>query len=128
MINLDEYGEVVNSPETYQHIAQASVDRENILIGWTDEAGSHYDILFTHGAITPNDNRKTVQGGIKPDNDLFISIMRKGAFGFAINNTWTSPGYFGEKLMPSGAYSETLDKLAELINGVKYALYKLLNN
>ena len=128
MITLDEFGEAVNSQDTYDFIANILwVDCNSIIIGWTDGEGSHYDILFTLGAETNNENRKTIQGGLKPATDLFVSVMRKGAFAFEINNRWTSPQYFAEKLTLGGAGS-TAEKLAELINGIKYAVYKLQGN
>lgn len=55
-----------------------------------------------------------IQGGIK-SNDLFITIMRKGSFGFKIDSKKSS-GYVAEKLNLSN--DETAEKLTELINGV----------
>lgn len=127
MIKLDEYGEVLNSPETYLDIATLLSKGANCFVGWTDEAGSHFDILFTAlPVMIPTDNKKTIQGGLRPGSDLFVSIMRKGAFGFEINHTLTSAGYYADKLTLNDN-GETADKLAELINGVKYQLYDLLH-
>lgn len=111
-MKTEEYGEIINSAETYEDIANILKMHNSILIGWTDEIVSHYDILFLYKTQFYGSN---IQGGIK-SNDLFISIMRKGAFSFEINDSKKSSGYIAEKLNLSD--DETAEKLAELINGV----------
>lgn len=106
-----EYGEITNSQETYEDIADILKEHNSVLIGWTDEIYTHYDILFLYKTQFYGTN---IQGGIK-SNDLFITIMRKGAFGFKIDSKKPS-GYIAEKLNLSD--DETAEKLAELINGV----------
>lgn len=120
-MNQDEYGEVINGERTYKDIAFHILNERSALIGWTDENGTHFDILFTALNVSvPRDN--TIQGGVR-SNDLFVSIMRKGAFGFEMAVTNTHPNYYAEKLCVSG--EETCTKLAELINGVKKAILKI---
>ncbi len=117
-MNQDKYNEVRNGEKTYEEIAKSLMNNDAVLIGWTDEApdvGTHFDILFTRKAVKDG----VVQGGVR-GGDLFISIMRLGAFGFKIENTDTSPGYYAEKLGFTGDY--TAEKLAELINEVKKRL------
>lgn len=117
-MNQDEYGTILNGPETYQAIALALVTTKLALIPWTDEAGTQLDILLAHGVeFAPS--RSLIQGGVRP-TDFFVSIMRKGAFGFELNDLETHSGYYAEKLKLSG--EETIDKLAEFLNGVKAAL------
>jgi len=111
-MNKDNYGEVINGEHTYNTIATLLHTGQPALVGWTDEAGTHFDILFTRKAFKEG----TVQGGIKWD-DLFVSIMRQGAFGFEVENKNTAPGYYMEKLGFTG--EETGEKLAELINNIK---------
>lgn len=106
-----EYGEIINSEKTYEDIADILKTHGSVLIGWTDELYTHYDILFLYKAQFYGTN---IQGGIK-SNDLFVTIMRKGAFGFKIDSKKSS-GYIAEKLNLSD--NETAEKLAELINGV----------
>lgn len=48
-MTFDDYGEVTNSPETYEKVASC-VRTGPIVIGWTDEEGSHYDLLFAYRA------------------------------------------------------------------------------
>lgn len=114
----DEYGEVINDEETYQDIATELIGGPNggrsMLIGWTDQNGTHLDILFTLTA----QKHGTVQGGVR-GGDLFISIMRWGAFGFSIDEKETHAGYYDEKLGNRGSLGPTAEPLAELINGVK---------
>lgn len=64
-----------------------------------------------------------IQGGIRPGFDLFVSIMRWGAFAFEINEADTHPGYYEEKLANRGPLGDTTrEVLAELINGVRKLL------
>lgn len=117
-MNKDSYGEVINGEETYKTIATLLNTGDSVLIGWTDQAepvGTHFDILFTRRAYKAG----IVQGGIEWD-DLFVSIMRVGAFGFEVENKDTAPGYYMEKLRFTG--EETGEKLAELINEIKNRL------
>lgn len=111
-MNFSKYGEVINGDLTYKAIAEEINYNQSILIGWTDEEFTHYDILFIYKTITRGTN---IQGGIR-GSDLFVSIMRKGAFGFEVNSQEKSSGYIAEKLHVGG--DVTAEKLAELINGV----------
>lgn len=113
----DGFGEIINDIDTVKHIAKDLRDKSAVMIGWTDGDATHYDILFTCTAKPYG----MLQGGIS-GNYLFISIMRKGAFGFDIIAEDTSAEYYGEKLLVTG--TETCKKLAELINGVKKELKK----
>ena len=109
----DEYGEVINSPETYKDIADNLRSGGAVLIGWSD-GDSHYDILFNYGVIFEPSNMPTIQGGIKA-HDLFISVMRIGAFGFSVDRT-SNEHYYREKL----GYCDA--GLEALFNGVREAL------
>lgn len=114
-MNYDEYGEVINGFDTYNTIAEVLNDVGRILVGWTDGKGTHYDLLFTYGAIKYG----TIQGGLK-QNDLFVSIMRCGAFGFGIMHSDSHPSYVSEKLFVHNLTTAT--PLAELINEVRKLL------
>ena len=37
MMNVDDYGEIVNGPYTYKGIAGRLKEGESVIIGWTDE-------------------------------------------------------------------------------------------
>lgn len=115
----DTYGEILNSADTYREIAYACLYQKSVLIGWTDEQMTHLDILFTYKPTFEGANH---QGGIKP-TDLFVSVMRRGAFGFERAETSTHSGYINEKL--GGGLGSTAEKLAELINGVRNALLQV---
>lgn len=130
-MKTDEYNEVINHPNTFKAIAEELKKSKAVLIGWTDENYTHFDILFTYKptvAIGQIINGVFVediflsanfQGGIRP-TDLFVSIMRVGAFGFEVNNKDTHWSYYDEKLGSRFRFGETIGaKLAELINGVK---------
>ena len=114
-MNKDEYGEVINGPETFAQIAIRLKIDKRVLVGWTDQLGTHFDILFVNGTPVEGAN---IQGGLR-ENDLFVSIMRVEAFGFEADKFDTFAGYYAEKLFVSG---RTADELSILINEVKKLL------
>ncbi len=111
-MKYDEFGEVINDEETYKAIGERLKTGKSVLVGWTDGDMTHFDVLFTAGVAMYG----TTQGGIKAD-DLYVSIMRRGAFAFEVVNTDTRAGYYAEKF--GGGLGSTADALSELINGVK---------
>ena len=56
-----------------------------------------------------------LQRGLR-GNELYVSIMSIGAFGFDVKNREIHSGYISEKLNING--EPTITKLAELINGI----------
>lgn len=113
MYDVDSYGEVLNGPGTYAEIVEDVGYGASALVGWTDGLGTHFDILFTRRPACPNP--ANIQGGVRA-GDLFVSIMRVGAFGFEINGLVKHHGYVAEKLhLGDGPTSE---RVADLINGV----------
>lgn len=110
-MNTNKYQEVINGEDTYKIIAGLLSSGLPVFIGWTDEKHTHYDILFTYGP----DSIGVHQCGLKFD-DLFVSIMRIGAFGFKIDSL-KEPGYVAEKLF-LGRLDESVEALTELINGI----------
>lgn len=120
-MNYDSYGEVENGQQTYRGIAE-ELPENAVIIGWTDKNGTHFDILFVYTALGYGD----LQGGLRPRKDLFVSIMRYGAFAFEVNEADTHPGYYEEKLATRDAFgTELAEKIAELINGVRRELHKI---
>lgn len=120
-MNQDKYDEIINGEQTYKTIALKLKFGIPVLIGWTDEFGTHLDILFTNGAYKEKYNMN--QMGLKAD-DIFVSVMGIGSFGFYRNDEDVSPDYIGEKLNLNGK-NETTEKLAELINNIKKELIEL---
>lgn len=111
-MNRDKYGEIINGNVTYKEISNILQNKEATIIGWTDEEYTHLDILFKLGAHKLSNN--ILQRGLR-GNELFVSIMSIGSFGFDIDRQKSS-GYISEKLNIHG--QPTVDKLAELINGI----------
>ena len=119
-METDEYGEVINSEKTFEHIALRLKMVNSVIVGWTDQEGTHYDVLFTGGAYKQEGNY--LQRGLR-GNELFVSVMSHGAFGFNLDGE-KHPSYIAEKLH-FGCWSNiTMEKLAELINGVIRNLIK----
>lgn len=112
----DVYGDVVNSSDTYKWVAIEVQRKASLIIGWTDQQGTHYDILFALPRFIEN-NR--LQGGLS-GLELFVSVVRVGCFGFEIKeNADTHKNYYEEKI---GLGS---DEAAELINNVRSELAKI---
>lgn len=114
-MKTDDYGEIINHPNTYRCIALTLKEKGSIIIGWgCPQAKTHFDLLFSvdvkgHGML---------QGGLRPRTDIFVSIMRRGSFGFELSRTETDGGYYEEKL-GGGLGTELREALADLINNVK---------
>lgn len=120
-MKFDEYHTVINDQETYKRIAFGLKNHGSFLIAWTDQIGTQFDILFTINPDFEMQNIGMVQRGIRR-TDLFVSIMGLKSHGFEIENQNTHQGYLAEKLGVTG--DETIEKLGELINGVKKELVK----
>lgn len=118
-MDKDEYGEIINGIYTYREIANNLKKGKNVIIGWTDEKYTHLDILFSCGAYKEHEN--ILQRGLR-SNDLYVSIIGLGSFGFITDKGEKAKGYISEKLNLKG--EPTLSKCTELINRVINELYK----
>ena len=116
-MNKDSYEEVINGKETYTSIAEFLKANKSVIIGWTDEEYTHYDILFNYGNVVKEGN---MQRGIK-NTDLFVSIIDKTSYGFKADSEKLG-GYIAEKLRLGNNVTAT--KVTELINGVIKELNK----
>lgn len=108
-MNYDAYSEVINGKETFKGIAKAIKQGQTIGIGWTDEQGTHFDIIFRLGI--------TIYGGFQrglKENYLFVSIVGHNCMGFVPDKP-KEGDYIQEKLV---IYGECGEKVKELINGV----------
>lgn len=108
-MDCDKYGEIINGSKTYKTIAEDLQNGHSVLIGWTDEEFSHYDVLFHYTVKFYGTN---IQHGIKPYY-LYVSIIGIGAMGF-IPDTEKSSDYIQEKFR----MTSDCTKLTELINGI----------
>ena len=115
-MNKDSYHEIINGPDTFIDIADYLKNGNACLIGWTDQKGTHLDVLINLGSIKHGQCQRGIRG-----NELFISVMGWGSFGFDVNHNQTMSQYVAEKL-GFNSPMETTDKLAELINGIKKEL------
>lgn len=115
----DEYGTVVNHPETYSEITSILRTHGSIIFAWTDEQSTHLDILM---AYRPR-QFGSLQRGMSTITDLFIAVSGFGMFGFELNGIEKHSSYIGEKLNLGGS-NTTTDKLADLVNGICRGLEK----
>lgn len=108
---MNNFEEVINSPETYKEIAKKLKKQKDVIIGWTDERFDHRDLYFSLGNTI---KYGTIQRGIKP-TDLFVGIVDWSFYGFKTEDT-KHPSYILEKLRLRD--DDTNIKIAELINGI----------
>ena len=111
MMNVDDYGEIVNGPYTYKGIASKLKEGESVIIGWTDEKYTHLDLSFNYKTYKEGMLQRGLRG-----NELYVSVIGLGAFGFDVKEQEIHKGYISEKLNIHG--EPTVSKLAELINGI----------
>ncbi len=119
----DEYGEVINSQETYKNIAIDLCDRKFVIIGWTDGEYDHQDILFTY-KVKKYGN---LQRGMRW-SDLYVSIIDHTSYGFLIESDTDNRKhneYIKEKLRLHDNSCD--DKICDLINRVIQELNILEN-
>ena len=114
-MNCDEYGEIINGNKTYKAVAEDLKNGHSVLIGWTDEKFTHYDVLLHYTVKFYGTN---IQRGMKPYY-LYVSIIGIGSTGFC-TNCEKFAGYVQEKLN----MTSDCTKLTELINGVIKELNK----
>lgn len=118
-IPLDEYGLALIRPETGVGIADMLHDCYGVLIGLTDEEGTHMDLLFMWSPESVGYNQQGFRDGY-----LFVTFFGFGGFGFQVG-TESDVTYICEKL----GYSRydrttTAQKIASLINNVRMELGK----
>ena len=110
-MNRDEYGEIVNGYDTVVEISKKLKNGQSVIIGWTDEKYTHLDLLFNYKTYKEGMLQRGLRG-----NELYVSVVSIGAFGFDVKNKEIHEGYISEKLNIHGG--PTVSKLAELINGI----------
>jgi hypothetical protein len=113
--DADSYGEIQNGEGTYREIASRLVSHGSVIIGWTDNLGTHFDVMFSFPL-----HIGYIQRGQKP-GDLFVSITGRGTYGFDPYSGDLHEDYICEKLLNNNP-SSTAGRLADLINGVRGVL------
>ena len=110
-MNTDKWGEVINGEETYRTIVEELRDKNSVIIGWTDEEYTHFDLYFS---LENTNKYGSLQRGIK-GTDLFVGIVDHSFYGFKTDST-KHESYISEKLRLGE--NTTSRKVAELINGI----------
>ena len=115
-MNRDTWDVVINGQETYQDIWRQVIRGDTLLIAWTDGRGSMHDILFSIGKYKAGPIN-ALHPALPVQQVLFVSILRRGAFGFDYTDeNALHPDYVAEKLNVGGGAAEAL---AALLNGLK---------
>lgn len=111
----NKYGEIDNRPENFDGIAADVLAHHAVVVPWIDGCGTLYDVQFSLPKVVGP------LGSGNRDGMLFVSILGRGAYGFAINGTGTlAPDYLDEKLK-CGAH-QTGKRMGDLIVGVMRAI------
>lgn len=110
-MDKDEYGEITNGYNTVKEMAEKLKEGQSVIIGWTDEEYTHLDLLFNYNTYKEGMLQRGLRG-----NELYVSIISLGAFGFDVEDREIHKGYISEKLNIHG--EPTITKLTELINGI----------
>jgi hypothetical protein len=117
LFDQDKVGDVYNSERNYVALADILENNGSVVIGWTDQDGSHLDILFCVSPIQVGD----LQGGMSTFSDLFVAVAFNGMFGFTIQDNYLASDYVAKKLN-LGPPNSTSEKLAVLIGEVRKRL------
>lgn len=110
-MNIDSYGEIINGEGTYKKITNNLKIGKSVIVGWTDGKYTHLDLLFNYNALKAGSLQRGLRG-----NELYVSIIGFGSFGFDVTRVDKIAGYIAEKLSIHG--EPTVTKLAELINNI----------
>lgn len=119
-MNVDAYDCVINGEETYAMIALLIRANHSVAIAWTDGFATQYDIVFSTPVLYGPLQGGAGRGRGQESRYLFVSIARKGCFGFAPGNDDLHPGYIEEKLGVTG--ETTKAQVATLISEVRKRL------
>lgn len=106
MLTKDEYGQVHNSPETYEYLAAKIGWGTGApqIFEWVDERMSRFTVLL-YLAQNP---------AALAQRYLYVGVERKSFYGFPIDS-YLHPNYVSEKLDLALGSAEPL---ADLLNGV----------
>lgn len=107
------FADVVEGPDTCKSVARELKQSGSVIVGWNDQEMTHHDILFT---LRPR-HFGNIQGGLRPEGYLFVSVIRMGAFAFNLTREAPlMPDYVDGKL--GGLGTPVRERLTALINGV----------
>ena len=62
MMNIDDYGEIINGAYSYKEVSNRLNEGQSVIIGWTDEEYTHLDLLFNYRAYTGGMLQRVLRG------------------------------------------------------------------
>lgn len=116
LYNTDQYGQVYNGPDTYRCAALDVINRNHVVLNWTDRFGSLLNILLSYAPTRIGATGGPVDGG---PGKLWVGVAGHGCFAFAIGRGTLHPDYVAEKL---GVRGTTASALASLISAVRLVI------
>lgn len=117
LLELDEYNCVITTHKNIKEITKEILKNKSIIFTWENDSDC-YTVILNYPLNKPMFNSLT--RGLKPNN-LFISIIGIGCFGFRIGEDDIYKTYYQEKL-----HMNVPKELIELFNGIRKELYKLI--
>lgn len=122
-LTQDEYGVVHNSSETYATLAKILHTQHMWMMGWSDDASSHLDVLLA--VVSENSGPLNTMDTNLPK--MVIGVSRMGIYGFNfLRFSPLHPAYVAEKL--GMRLSPTTEALTDLVNGVLEAYVSMEDN
>jgi len=97
---MNQFGEVYNSPETFDALAEGLRTSKAVCVHWTDGAGTLYNVLFAYPEWA---------GGAGDSYPLCVAVLGRGSYTFDFAPA--EAGYVAQKLGVPGAEAEQLREL-----------------
>ena len=121
MYDTDDYGQIINGPNTFQAVAADLLQRDQVVLNWTDRRGTLHNILLAFGPTRIGTLGGVVGGG---PGLLWVGVAGTGCVACPAGGGYLSWDYAAEKL---GLKSQpTAEAIAELITGVREAIWGLI--
>lgn len=116
---FDEFGTLKNNSEAIKWVLSKLENSKSVAFAWTDEEGTQLDLILTYKPFYDPENARLIQGGVRVQHDLLVSVLRHGAFGFQTGKdiTETHFNYYKEKLnVGFPAFADFLNAIRQNLN------------
>ena len=111
-----DHGLICNGDDTYRCAALDLINRNHIVLNWTDRYGSALNILLSYSPTRVGTPSGLVDAG---PHKLWVGVAGHGCFAFDVRTTHIHPDYVAEKL---GVRGTTASALATLLTEIRGAI------